>query len=300
MLRYLLFCLFALAAPAAFAWNAAGHRLVALIAWQQMTPAARTVATDLLAAHPDHGRWQARSGDADAGRHAFLEAATWPDDIRGDSRFYDETREAPTPPLPGFTDLRRHRDWHYVDDMEKGEARRGELDRQLVRLAALLGNPRALANERAYALPWLLHLVADAHQPLHVGRHQDEGGNLFEIEEPAHPRLPHSNLHRWWDDLPGPPWLRGERLRRAADRLLRESSPPAQGNVALWLSESRRLSHDFAYPPTALITPEFRRAATAVAEQRLVEAGWRLGRWLNVLLDNTVNTPKVSRETASQ
>ena len=65
---------------------------------------------------------------------------------------------------------------------------------------------------QADALPWLLHLVADIHQPLHVGLDGDEGGNKVEIENPFNKRLPFTNVHTYWDDLPGPPWLRGKRL----------------------------------------------------------------------------------------
>ena len=49
------------------AWGAPGHRIVARIAWEQMTPAARSAANDLL----EHG-----------GPDAFYAAATWADEIR--------------------------------------------------------------------------------------------------------------------------------------------------------------------------------------------------------------------------
>jgi hypothetical protein len=97
--------------------------------------------------------------------------------------------------------------------------REGELDQQIERLSQLLRSTRK--NEQiTYALPWLLHLVADIHQPLHVGREGDAGGNEVEIENPFNKRLPFSSLHTYWDDLPGPPWLRGKRLEKNTNRLL--------------------------------------------------------------------------------
>ena len=82
------------------AWNAAGHRLVAAIAWRQMSPEARQTAGQLLAQHPDWAKWTARSKAEAADYQAFLEAAPWADSLRNDPRFYDEGEESPTPPLP--------------------------------------------------------------------------------------------------------------------------------------------------------------------------------------------------------
>lgn len=281
----ILFLLLQLPSVPAFAWNAAGHRLVAKIAWQEMSPAARARVAAILATHPDHARWvQQKEGDAE--ENAFVESSTWPDDIRRDPRFYDETSETPTPPLPGLSDTRRHLRWHYLDLPLHGGTKTGdgELDIQLARLLQRLATSHDTA-ELAYILPWIIHLVADAHQPLHVASDDDEGGNRHEIADPFNPRLPVSNLHRWWDDRPGPPWLRGHRLERAAARLLRDNpNPPPQGNLARWLEESRRLARDHAYPPASeqppIITEAFKQAAERITHERLSTAGRRLGRLL--------------------
>lgn len=279
----------ALLASSALAWNSAGHRLVAAIAWRRMPAAAQQAAAGLLRQHPDYPKWIAKAGEP-PDYAAFLAAATWPDDIRDDPRFYDETSQKPTPPLPGLVETARHPRWHFVDFDGEGRVRAGELDRQLDRLIERLRDPQATAEEKAYALPWVIHLVGDIHQPLHVGSRDDEGGNRFEVEDPFNPRLPVVRLHTWWDDLPGPPWLRGARLEKAADALLAAyPQPPLQGDVALWREESRRLGQDSAYPPAAgdilpVITAEFRERSRALAEQRLSAAGYRLGRLLAAVL----------------
>lgn len=282
-----LLCL-AVVSPA-MAWNAAGHRLVAAIAWRHMSPAAREAAAELLAHHPDHARWIARS-DTDPGYNAFLEAATWPDDIRNDPRFFD-SGDPPTPMLPGLADTDRHKDWHYVDTLADG-TRRGELDRQIDRLSHIVANRHGPIAARTYALPWLIHLVADAHQPLHVGVHDDEGGNQVAIENPLNPRFAQANLHVWWDDLPGPPWLRGKRLEKVADALLDGPEVLAGGTLRDWLEESRSLARDQAYPPAnggdvPVVTIAFRDQSRAVANRRLIAAGLRLGRLLDGSLSGT-------------
>ena len=158
---------FALHPGFAHAWNAAGHRLSAAIAWQQLSPPSRDFIATALSRHPDYARWveKARSSEP---ADIFAEASTWPDDIRHDPRFYNEGREPATPALPGLSDTARHKNWHYVDLDAAGRVREGELDQQIERLSQLLRSTRK--NEQiTAALPWLMHLVADIHQPLHVG-----------------------------------------------------------------------------------------------------------------------------------
>lgn len=281
--------LLALPAAPVLAWNGAGHRLVAAIAWRKMTPAARHAASQLLHQHPDHLKWTPRSqrDQSDADYQAFLEASTWPDDIRHDRRF----ESWPTPgeqPLAGFPDMGRHGDWHFMNLPLNGgqyERTRGEIDVRLDELLRTLGNPRAAY--RPYALPWVIHLVADLHQPLHVvSRNDDEGGNRQPILDPQR-RPPQSNLHSFWDQLPGRAGLRGERLEQQVDQLL--SNYPASsvgGGINAWRDESLRLARELAYPPGGIreipvISDAWRQRAEAAAQRRLVEAGVRLADQLN-------------------
>src|SRR5580704_15064072 len=91
------------------AWNATGHRIVAAIAYDRLNPRAKARVDELLKRHPDLANLPSRD--------AFLTAAVWPDAIKGDPRFYDDTQPIPkvTPRLPGFPSMARHTNWHYVD-----------------------------------------------------------------------------------------------------------------------------------------------------------------------------------------
>lgn len=293
MPRFLILLYFVFAPLLAHAWNGAGHRLSALIAWQQLTPTSRQQISELLAHHPDYPRWRekARTDEAPA---IFAEAATWADSIRHDPRYYDEKREFPTPPIVGLFDNARHNSWHYVDLDAQGQRRAGEIDRQIGQLSRLLKNTND-QTQLVWALPWLLHLVGDIHQPLHVGLAGDEGGNLVDISNPAR-RQPVSSLHQYWDELPGPSSLRGKRLNRRAAELLARYPPPRQESVIIWRNESHHLLAK-AYPageagqlPT--ISEKFAEQARQIAEQRIVDAGYRLGRLLEAIFAR-----RVPRET---
>lgn len=309
MARLLLLAGVLLLARPAVAWNAAGHRLVAAIAWQQMTEAERDAVAAMLAAHADAGRWekQIHPGE-DHALGLFLAASTWPDDIRGDPRFHDEGSEEPTPLLPGFPDMARHRGWHYLN-LPVGEVRRhgapaGELDHRLRLLVETLTDPGVVPAQRAYALAWLIHLVGDIHQPLHVAtRHDasgedDAGGNGLAVFAPENTRKPDTNLHAWWDDLPGPPWLRGSRLMTRAETLRRQhpAGAAAAGTPALdtdlWRDESYVLAKGFVYAPWLASAPvmpvsldaDYRRQARRLVDERVATAGDRLARLLTSLL----------------
>lgn len=290
---FLALCCLALA-PLAHAWNAGGHRLVASIAWTQLSPDSRAFVSTALAAHPDHERWveKAKTDDPLA---VFAEASTWPDDVRHDPRFYDEKREPPTPPLPGLADTARHRRWHYVDLDRNGKVAAGEADRRIEQFNQLLRSTGKI-DEIYYALPWLIHLVGDIHQPFHAGHRDDEGGKTIEIENPFNKRLPFSSLHVYWDDLPAPPWLRGKQLAKDTAQLIESYPPPVQGKVRLWRDESHRLL-DKAYPESngsllPLISETFHQDAREIANRRIVDAGYRLGRMLEAAIK-----ARVSRET---
>lgn len=283
----------AFAAPAAWAWNAAGHRLAAVIAWEQLSLPVQAEAQRLLRFHSAAGEWRAKLGDDDKVL-LFAEASTWPDELR---------RRSVDPALIGRAGAAAGSDWHYLNwpvGAPRSAAQKGQLDRQIGRLSLALADHTRPDGERAEALAWLLHLIADAHQPLHVATRavevatthepaDDAGGNGFAVFDPANPRLQETNLHRFWDDLPGPPWLRGNRLRNVAAALsaTRPAASVALGDVDIWLGESHRLAAAVVYPKTGspfTIDDAYRIRARTLADERIAVAGARLGIWLDRLL----------------
>jgi hypothetical protein len=206
----------------ALAWNSAGHRLVACIAWDLLDLPQRAALARLLQRHPDYARWQQRASDhhpaSAEDRATFIEASTWPDEIRKDGRFYSAGRDFPTTTLPGFPDMERRSDWHYVawplTDTPHGEAVAGRIDQALVELPAMLGAQDDAS--RSYALPWLIHLVGDAHQPLHTTWKIDAQGKPDRLVRPAPPPDDAARLLG-----------RPARPRRAARRTTRRRLPDA-------------------------------------------------------------------------
>ena len=272
----------------ASAWNFTGHRLSACIAWEQLPPASREKVGTLLRAHPDYVLRTRKAKGGGIDRAAFFEASTWADRIRYDRRFHAADEPA-TPLLPGFPDMQRHSDWHYVNrpmpdqtgaEKSTSEAR-GRLDRQLIVLTRTLAANSL--NAKVYALPWLIHLVADAHQPLHVV--DAEAAWLAPRDDPKRlnpsaPRRRIVSLHALWDDLPGPSNLSGNKLDSACRALAAMYPEPEPASPAQWVEESWQIAVQEGFPADYArrqrVGKPFYERAREIANQRIVSAGHRL------------------------
>ena len=102
----------------------------------------------------------------------------------------------------------------------------GELALRLPVAMHTLADRQRPASERAIALAWLIHLVADAHQPLHTASrfdadgHGDEGGNRQWIEDPSIRAAQQHVAARLLGRSAGPALAaRGPALERAVDAM---------------------------------------------------------------------------------
>lgn len=91
--------------------------------------------------------------------------------------------------------------WHYmnIDDDASLDAfvhpPEGDVLEAIERFSVVLADESRPDAARTEALRFLVHFIADIHQPLHVGRADDRGGNRITIRF----RGEETNLHRFWD-----------------------------------------------------------------------------------------------------
>jgi hypothetical protein len=269
-------------APAASAWGPQGHRTSAAIADELLSPQARAAVRVLLADDRDKfGRPSHRTS---------LEAvSTWADEIRG-------------------TPAAQPR-WHYVNIPVCGRASKahdcpgGECNtEQLPRLIGIVGDLRASLQDRNVALKWVVHLVADLHQPLHAADNDDAGGNRVAVALEGVRTRGRTELHGVWDNelvqltlgtrghQRPPPNL--AELAQAAQGLLRSKG---QATPEVWAEESNTLARTVAYhfpgfhcdarpAQIVVLDLEYQRAAEQVIHERLLLAGARLAGVLNQAL----------------
>lgn len=260
----------------ALAWGKTGHRIVAALAEPQLSGLARAEIEQIL--DPGEG---------------LEEAANWPDWMKSDpSPFWQKTA---TP-------------WHWVTlngvvyDHAPPE---GDALQALTKFTAVLRDPNASRADKQMALRFVVHLVGDLHQPLHVGQCCDEGGNLVKVSWFGKP----SNLHTVWDTQ----IIEDEQLSYSelAAKLQRHTSNADviawwDINPRDWITESaqirntiyptmppakpqpkkRKKGHKAERPPLPEIGYSYIYKFTPVVERRLSQAGVRLAAYLNEIFDN--------------
>jgi nuclease S1 len=148
----------------ALGWGRIGHRVAAEMAEERLTPQARAAVSRILGP-----------------RIELRDIATWADEQQ-------EVRDSAL--------------WHFVNVPIRESSYnprycspRGCVVSKIAEFSHVLANPSAGKPEKEMALKFLVHLVADLHQPLHVGDNGDKGGNLLQVRFFGEG----SNLHRVWD-----------------------------------------------------------------------------------------------------
>jgi hypothetical protein len=306
---FLVWISIATVASPVFAWDATGHRLVAAIAYDRLNPNTRARVDALIKAHPDYPSWinGAPEDPAARARAAFIAAAVWADNIKGDRRFYDDTRKdsQPTPTLPGYPDMKRHTNWHYYDTPYTPDGAKPTKQAppnalsELPRLIAKIGNE---PHDRAvYDLPWIEHITGDLGQPLHcVSRilksmpDGDAGGNRVFVN-------PGRNLHGLWDDAADAPdriatdayISKYEAEATAAHPPLPTPGPKYETNPKKWIQQGYQVARTQVYTfgletgsrdhPIPL-TADYVANAHQVAQAQIALAGYRLAAVLNTRL----------------
>jgi hypothetical protein len=291
---------FCLAQSGALAWQEAGHKLVASIAYSELATRERAAVDAILKQHTNYSSWRAEfdraQPSASLGQFVFMEASTWADKIR-DSHNPDT-----------------HPEWHYInyplrppDFPEQPAPSRTNVVSAIEEAMAVLQDQNASRSGQAESLAWLIHLVGDIHQPLHCtslfggsfdSRDGDRGGNSFWIklkEDSARP----VKLHTLWDGLPG--------TGKDPDRLVKKAEEwkgahrrrdyPANafgGTAATWSQEGRRLALEQIYRPLPgldgresrpiLAPADYFRDSKALAEAQVTLAGYRLADQIHLLL----------------
>jgi len=308
-------CLVVLMPAPLLAWGSIGHMTVAYVAYQHLTPAAKARVRDLLVLNPDLASWEkqvpAGTSAEDHDRIMFMIAATWADDIKGDSRYSDEGSDPNTADGVtssqniGYADLFRHRYWHFIDTPFSPDhtmlpaiaAPNAETEIAAFRAVLASTEPDEL---KSYDLVWLLHLIGDIHQPLHAttrvtsaDRKGDAGGNKVQLLGDAS-----ANVHAYWDDLPGLDCSFCSKKIRCVERAatlaktLKPANPASARNlsVAIWIQESFQAARTVVYrapiggadgPYTIAPSSFYETAALHLAKARLALAGARLAEVLN-------------------
>lgn len=147
----------------AFSWGHNGHRVVGEIAQRHLSFKAKNKLKSIMKGQ------------------SLAEASTWPDEIRSNPKF---NFMAPS---------------HYTSVLDKQDYK---LERNTDVVATIKKLLIAIKKDKPFhkfnqkeKIAFLTHFIGDLHQPLHVGRAADLGGNRVRVQWFGK----QSNLHKVWD-----------------------------------------------------------------------------------------------------
>jgi hypothetical protein len=245
-----------IAPQGAFAYGAKGHRIAGEVADLYLCADARA---ELQKIAPDY---------------TLAEAGLWADRIRSIAA-WDKARS-----------------WHYInvpDGMNLSGTPRlssGDVLSAIHRFEAELADSSLPTAQRRQAFLFLAHFIADVHQPLHVGKRRDRGGNKVDVQ--VNDKL--STLHQYWDtgvldSMQASPKDYAAEIARRYDRTAWQWQAFAP---ELWAIESQAFRpevYDFGDQNRGqgrvILDEAYQARAQQITEFRLAQAGFRLAGALN-------------------
>lgn len=281
--------------------------MVGAIAYEQLRPEVRERVTALLKRNPEYGAWVADVPEPEKPRIAFLRASRWPDDIKSDAAYKQDGEQGGNRPSGmttaarniGYADHLMHKYWHFVDlpfspdntdlvDPPVPNART-----QIALFRKTLSSSAASSDLKSYDLVWLIHLVADVHQPLHaISRFDkahllgDDGGNGVLVC--SLPCQKQEKLHAFWDHILGVSTDTAAAIEKAEQLPAPDPELASITDEAVWIQESFLAAQAKVYvPPIGIgvgpykVNDEYKTSAQELAMQRIALAGVRLGKLLN-------------------
>lgn len=270
----------------AYAWDNNGHKVIAQIAFDNLTPEAKGQVETLI---PIVGQYYSLTN--------FVDAAPWADWLKGDSVAAFDT-------------------WHYIDQpITQGSCDKCTLPlptpnsenvvwaiqqaTQVLSAPNSTKYPQESNFEKSWFLLYLEHFVGDIHQPLHTVTmfsdafpntqypDGDEGGNLYLISSSIA-----SNLHAFWDQGGGvfsESSMSDSQIESLAAQIEKAYPESSFGNDATdldpndWAKESMQIAQSVAYaiPENTTPTSQYISTAQATAQKQAALAGYRLANILN-------------------
>lgn len=264
MIKKISLCALALSgALCLISWGFKGHRAIATIAQKHLTSNTAYVVSAYL------------KGEA------MPDVATWA----------DENKDRKTAP------------WHFLNlplglsheaFIQTVSQSDNNLYTAILKTEAALKDQNLSFEARNEALKYLIHLVGDAHQPMHVSRKEDKGGNTIQVQFDNKG----TNLHALWDSrLIDHEGLSEQDIAKTYDLATSAQIKQWQSDSPMqWLWESYQISSELysLAKPGQVIDEAYYQKYILVTRKRIDQAGIRLAGELNKLFNSA--TPPAAAE----
>lgn len=255
-------------------WGVTGHRVVGKIAENHLTANAKAAVHELL------------------GGETLADVSTWADEVRNEPEYKS------TAP------------WHYINlplglsysDFQKQVEGMSEANvfSALHQQEQIVTDKSTTREQKIVALKFIVHFVGDLHQPMHVSRAEDKGGNTIQLNYNGQG----TNLHSVWDskliEHDGADYQQfAAKYDKASPAQIKQwQSDP----VMKWIWESYTISSKLYAEVDAMksrsIDDSYYTAHIGIVHERLEQAGVRLAGVLNALFKDGVTASAVAAPAA--
>ena len=244
----------------AFPFGETGHRITGAIAEKYLTEKNRAVLAELL------------------DNESLAEIATYADEMRSNPDEFWQKTASP---------------YHYVTVpngktyRDVGAPPQGDAFFAIEKYSKIFRDPSTSKSDKSLAIKFIVHLIGDLHQPLHVGTGLDRGGNNFKVK--FFNRT--SNLHSVWDyGMIGRSTLSYTEWTTFLSKQI-SAQDVKQWTVVdplVWMQESAEIRATIY--PSDIAEPElgytYLYNHLPTVKLRLKQAGVRIAAYLNYLIDN--------------
>ncbi len=250
MSKKLVIAAFILSSTQLFGWGLTGHRVVGQVAENHLSKKAKAKIQSIL------------------GDETLAIVSVWMDEERSNPK-YDHAI-----------------DWHWVtipDGMTYAETIKnpnGDVILTINRLIAELKTGGLTKEQEVERIKMLVHFVGDIHQPLHVGKEGDRGGNGVKVKWFWNS----TNLHSVWDSkIIDDKQFSYTELATAIDHPNKDQINQWQADgVLVWANESIALRDQvYNLPEDNELSYQYLYDNWGTVQQRLLKAGVRLAGILN-------------------
>ncbi|ASW73456.1 S1/P1 Nuclease [Chryseobacterium piperi] len=242
-----------------YAWGLTGHRIIAEIAENHLSGKARREIRKIM------------------GQERLAYWANWPDFIKSDTTGVWKQASA----------------WHYVNIEPQADFKTFErnlkaqagpsLYSQVKTLSAQVKDKNTLEKDRKIALIFLIHIMGDLAQPLHVGRADDLGGNKINVTYFGDK----TNLHSVWDGklVDSQKYSYTEYSALLDIKTKDEVKQIQYGTLEDWLYDSHKIANRIyaQTPDGSKLSYDYQYKFNDTLERQLLYGGLRLAKLLNDL-----------------
>ncbi|RNL52426.1 S1/P1 nuclease [Pedobacter jejuensis] len=246
-------------------WGYTGHKTIGLLTENYLTPSAKTAIKDLL-------------GDT-----SIADACTWADDARK------------------YPELKETANWHFLnlllglnfDEFKNmvDTLKQANVYSALIKAEETLKQKDATKKQRTEALKFVLHFVGDIHQPMHVSRAEDKGGNTIQLNYEGKGTNLHSVIDTRLLEHSG---LKYDSLALKFNKIPKRKVRKWQRDPPIkWAWESYQISSELYAEIDAMKTrnigEEYYQKHIPMVERRIQQASIRLAGVLNEIFKDEIS-----------